>query len=53
MRNYLPRKVKSATPRARIPRIMPDMGKARNAAIPYIRKNRTMHQPAIVAGVFI
>ena len=36
-----------------MPRIAPLIGNATKAAIPYNKKNKTVHQPAIEFGVFI
>ncbi len=52
--NYLPIRVKTTTPRARIPVSQGMVAAAgMNAAKPKNRKNKTVHQPAIVLGMFI
>ena len=55
-RLYIPRNVKTAVPRANKPS---NWGKklpfkaGTNTAKPYSKKNRIMHQPEIVLGIFI
>ena len=46
-------RVKTATPRARIPISVAPMGKVTKALIPYKRKNNNVHQPAKELGIFI
>ena len=45
-------RVKTATPRARIPRMMAGIANP-NAERPYSRKNNIVHQPASELGMFM
>lgn len=50
--SYLPIKVKTATPSARSPRMMPGIARP-NAERPYRRKNNIKHQAESELGMFI
>ena len=50
---YLPSNVKTAAPRARMPISMGKNDIGKNEDIPKNRKNKRVHQPAIVLGMFI
>ena len=52
-KDYIPRKVKIAAPKAKRPTIGPLNGKAQNDITPKSRKNKTVHHSAIFFGIFI